>query len=150
MPAAKSDTPKSNRVTNVQVPGETAPASPSSEEAKAEVSTATTLAHADNPEAGADQGAAAATDEGASGITPANGISPEAHAELQAENEELRAQIAAAGRAPAAGHKAKQVKSSGEYLNMAASEVDPTTLTKSVLTKDGWVCPPQIAQAQPK
>lgn len=136
MSAKETTTPKSTRVTKVQVPGESAPVVASSEEAKAEVGTDTT--------------AAAEADQGASAITPLNGISPEAHAELQAENEELRAQIAASGRAPAAGRELKPVQNRADYLTMRAVDVDPETLTKAVLTKDGWVCPPAIAKAQPK
>lgn len=146
MPAAKSDTPKTTRVTKVQVPGETAPTSPSSEEAKAEVSTATTLPAADNPATGTDVGQGA----GVAGDPPAAGPSAEEVAALQAENEELRAQIAAAGRAPAAGHKTAPIKSRADYLTMRSKDIDPKTLTKAVLSADGWVCPPQIAQAQPK
>lgn len=142
MPSAKSDTPKTTRVTTVQVPGE----SPSSPEVKAEVSTATTLAAADNPAVGKEEGLG----NGGAGDAPAPGPSAEDLAALQAENEELRAQIAAAGRAPAPGREAKPVQNRADYLNMRAADVDPETLTKAVLTKDGWVCPPAITKAQPK
>lgn len=133
---------KASRVTNVQVPGE----SPSSPEVKAEVSTATTLAADDNPSVGKEEGQG----NGGADDAPAAGPSAEDLAALQAENEELRAQIAAAGRAPAAGHQAKPIANRADCLKMSASDVDPKTLTKAVLTKDGWVCPPQISQTQPK
>lgn len=95
-------------------------------------------------------GAAAAPEDKASATasTPgdAGAESDAAKAErLAAENEELRRQIAAshkqtstAGKADAAGRR--------DYLTMRAHEVNPATLTKSVLTKDGWVCPPALKQ----
>jgi hypothetical protein len=131
MSAKQPAATKSNRVTAVQVPGES---SASTEVENAEVNTETE-----------DQGTA-----GAAEAPSADTIDPEAHAALQAENEELRAQIAASGRAPAAGREVQAVKNRADYLNMRSADVDPKTLTKAVLTKDGWVCPPAITQVQPK
>lgn len=34
-----------------------------------------------------------------------------------------------------------------QYLQMRAADVDPTTLTAAVLTKDGWVAPHPKAKA---
>lgn len=141
MSAKESTAPKSNRVTNVQVPGASAPASTSSEVEKAEAAT-------DKATDAATDGQAVASVEGVT--TTAPGLTAEEADALRAENEELRAQIAAAGRAPAAGRELKPVQNRADYLTMRAVDVDPETLTKAVLTKDGWVCPPAIAKAQPK
>lgn len=135
MSAKETTATKSTRVTNVQVPGETAPVVASSEEAKAEAGTAATDGQV-------------VTNEGVA--TTAPGMSAEEAEALRNENEELRAQIAAAGRAPAAGREIKPVQNRADYLTMRAADVDPETLTKAVLTQDGWVCPPAIAKAQPK
>lgn len=129
-------TPAGKNVTAVQVPGASAPAAGAIDNKEPE-------AGAGTAEAGALAGSGAA----------APAMTEEATAALRAENDDLRAQIEAAGRqrAPGKGDAPQAAPiSRTAYLNMRAEDVDPNTLTKAVLTKDGWVCPPKLVQTQPK
>ena len=51
--------------------------------------------------------------------------------------------------APQAKAKEPQVRPSrAQYRTMDASEIDATTLTTAVLTKQGWLCPEKIPAAK--
>ena len=64
--------------------------------------------------------------------------------EREAARRELGAQIQAAssvidGAAPATG---STYRTKSDFRNMYAREIDHTTLTAPVMTRDGWLCPP--------
>lgn len=72
----------------------------------------------------------------------------ELRAELQAE---LVAEMKAATKA--VGKVASKVKVShttgrSGYKDMHAADIDASTLTAPVMTKDGWLCPPTVASKE--
>jgi len=72
----------------------------------------------------------------------------ELRAELQAE---LVAEMKAATKA--VGKVASKVKVShttgrSGYKDMHAADIDASTLTAPVMTKDGWLCPPSVASKE--
>jgi hypothetical protein len=139
---------RTSRVTAVQVPG----AQPAAEQA-----TTSTAAADQQPDNGAadDQGASSASGkpETTEQATTSTEFDIEAlRAQIRAEEqararEELASQIdAAASRIQAASTvtgtpAAAAPRTRGDYKAMGAHEVDPTTLTAPVMTRDGWVCP---------
>jgi hypothetical protein len=133
---------KSNRVTNVQVPG-AAPAAQPGPAADTDIATTSTVA-ADPAIVPA--GAAPAAQGPAVDLAPTLDIDA-LRAQIRDEERqnarlELGAQIEAAAsvvRTPAAG--APQ-RSRADYRNMRAHEIDPASLTAPVMTLDGYLCPP--------
>jgi len=72
----------------------------------------------------------------------------ELRAELQAE---LAAEMAAAKTAVgkvAGKTKVSHVTGRNGFKDMHAADIDPTTLTAPVMTKDGWLCPPTVASKE--
>jgi len=111
---------KTNRVTNVQVPGEA-------------------------PKAEQESAAREEQDQGHATSAPSDALDIDAlRAQIREEERanaraELGEQIQAASTviaSPAAAPKSK-----GAYAKMRAADVDPATLTAPVLTLDGYVCP---------
>lgn len=119
MPAAKP-----SRVTEVLVPGATD--GTSSEVENQEVTDADVGLDSDTQN----------TDTGTEGAADADKAQDAAApAAAQAKTEET----------PAAAGAQRLGRS--QYAQMRAHEVDATTLTSAVLTKDGWVCPPTLTPA---
>lgn len=152
-----------SRVTNVQVPGETAPAAnepetsqpqataaepqvqASSESEKQEVVTDAHVGGVFDIGAGAASGAGAAIDIEAL----RNQIRAEERAKLMSDFDaemaaarHFAAKAAAEKLGAAQGARAEPgIATARSYKDMRAHEVDASTLTAPVLTKDGWVCP---------
>lgn len=132
---------KTNRVTNVQTPGE-AP-----KEAQAPVATGGGA----GPDIGTATPASATTSTAST--APSDPIDLEAlRAHIREEEraiarDELRAelgqQIQAASTALSATTAAPAPgRSKADYRNMRAADIDPATLTAPVMTLDGYLCPP--------
>lgn len=119
--------PKSTRITNVQVPGAMPPAQPESVQKASFDSAKQEVIEAKQAEAGA----------------PGTTFDLEAFRE-QARNEaraELHAEIRAA-KAVADKPAESIARSQHDYRNMRAVDIDPSTLSAPVLTRDGYLCPP--------
>lgn len=149
---SKTPSSKPNRVTNVQVPGETLAAN----EAKTSLpqATAGTANEALTGNQSFEDGKPIVTDADVGGV--AGDVSgshafdieairaqakAEALSELQADFEAAKAAMATAMSKQVANAPAAQP--TGSYRDMRADQVDPAKLTAPVLTKDGWVCPSQ-------
>lgn len=135
-----------NRVTNVQVPGETPQAAneseasqpqtepvaggeqPSSEGAKSEV---ITDAHV---------GGVFETVVSRAPVVDIEAIRAQAKAEVLAELQ-AEFQTAKAALTAQVARAEPGIATARSYKDMRAHEVDPDKLTAPVLTKDGWVCP---------
>lgn len=133
---------KSSRVTKIQTPGAPNPPAdnPSSEGEKQEVGADAAghgVAGLDAPNA---TPAATATTKAEMDVDAMREqIRAEERAKLQ---EELQASITGAEtvlKAPARATLDRPNRQ--QYAQMREHEVDPTTITSAVLTKDGWVCP---------
>lgn len=149
---------KTSRVTNVQVPGAAvALAVAASLPAAGQAEAAATLAPTTSGSAPANEGPSGnviVTDNAAGSMIfgthnpdplDLDALRAQIRDEERAKaREELAGQIQAASTAinVGGGASAKPAHTRSDYRNMSAADIDPSTLTAPVMTRDGYLCPP--------
>jgi hypothetical protein len=152
---SKTPPSKPNRVTNVQVPGETLAANEAETSQAQAIAGAGAANEALTGNQSFEDGKPIVTDAdvgGVGGAGVAGGVSGAPAIDVEAIREQIRAEERAklmaelgthvqAAQAVVGAAQAAPSRTGRDYRNLHAHQVDPKSITAPVLTKDGWVCP---------